>query len=130
MKSPGVFLIPVQQDQRNAAPPTLTAFQAPRYLGDVHKVPELAGKRVAGDTAWFELQMAMEGKNALAPDEHQALAGAIEAWRKLADRGNDDDDGQDFAAWNDEIEPLIDALPTYTYVESYLADADTIGIEF
>lgn len=87
-------------------------------------------ERVAGDTAWFELQMAMDGKSALTPDEYQALAGVIAAWRKLGVTGNDDDDGQDIAAWNDEIEPLIDALPERKYVEAHPANDDTLDIEF
>jgi hypothetical protein len=36
----------------------------------------------------------------------------------------------DLAAWNVEIEPLIDALPERKYVESYLADADSLEVEF
>jgi hypothetical protein len=104
------------------------AFTAQCAMRDIDN--ENPGERVAGDTAWFELEMTMQGTNALTLEEVEALAPVIEAWRKLADRGNDDEDGQDFAAWNDEIAPLIAALATYTYVESYLADADTIGIEF
>jgi hypothetical protein len=58
---------------------------------------ENPGERAAGDTAIFELQMAMNGKSALTPDEYRALASVIAAWRKLGARGNDDDDSQDIA---------------------------------
>jgi hypothetical protein len=113
------------EKQRDLFSHAFTALCAMREIDN-----ENPDERVAGDIALFELQMTMEGSNALTPDEQNALAGVIDAWRKLANRGNDDDDGQDVAAWNDEIDPLIDALPQHKYVESYLADADTLDIAF
>jgi hypothetical protein len=104
------------------------AFTALCVMRDIDN--ENPAERVAGDIALFELQMAMEGKNSLTPDEYQTLAGVIAAWRKLGARGNDEDDGQNFVAWNAEIEPLVDALPERKYVEAHLSDVDTLDVEF
>jgi hypothetical protein len=104
------------------------AFTALCAMRDIDN--ENPAEWVAGDIALFELQRAMDGNRSLTDDEHEVLAQVIDAWRELADGGSDDDDGQHVATWNDEIEPMIDALPAHKYIESYVADADTLDVVF